>query len=154
VLVDDLDRRRTRRKQAQGVVLEPLHLDPESLAVGDDESEIADLRAVHPRIVDFVHDPEADGEPDARSAERTAHHVLGAAGPGWGDARVPGRMSVGPLQAHGSAIIHPATPAALPSFNRLTSGFWVAGAIRRRVLVSRWSKAGVWPRSARSVRVT
>jgi hypothetical protein len=34
----------------------------------------------------------------------------------------------------------------------MASGFGIAGATRRRVFVSRWSKAGVLPRSARSVR--
>ena len=39
-------------------------------------------------------------------------------------------------------------------FTRPTSGFGVGGATPRKVLVSRWSNAGVLPRTARSVRVT
>src|SRR5215470_16032694 len=43
---------------------------------------------------------------------------------------------------------------ALGPFSRPTSGFGRGAAIRRRVFVSRWSNAGVLPRTARSVRVT
>ena len=42
----------------------------------------------------------------------------------------------------------------LPLFSRSTIGFWAGAETRRRVFVSRWLKAGVLPRTARSVRVT
>ena len=43
---------------------------------------------------------------------------------------------------------------ALLRFSKSTSGFGVGGAMRRRVLVSRWSNGGVTPLTAKSVRVT
>ena len=39
-------------------------------AVGDDKAEVADLRDVDPRIIDFVDDAEAEGEPQPRWTQR------------------------------------------------------------------------------------
>jgi len=61
---------------------------------GNDEAEIADLRAVDAGIVDLVDDAVAEREPDARAAEAAADDVLGAARPGRGDAALAGRRAV------------------------------------------------------------
>ncbi len=85
VPVGDLHRRHARRQQLEGIVLQPLDLDPEPFAVGDDEAEVANLRDVDPRVIDLVDDPEAQGEPHPGRADGAADHVLGAAGPGRRD---------------------------------------------------------------------
>ena len=74
------------------MTVEALDLDPEALAIGNDEAEIADLRNVDARMVDLVNDPAADREPHARGTERTAHDLLGAARPGRRNAGRAGRL--------------------------------------------------------------
>ena len=64
----------------------PLHLAPEACVVGHDESEIADLGPVHPRPVDLVEDPMADGEPDTARDRGGANGVFGATRPRGRDA--------------------------------------------------------------------
>ena len=82
VAMDDLDRRHPRRQQPQLVIVDALDLGPEAVAVADDKAEVANLRDVNPRVVDFVDDAEAEREPQPRGPERAADHVLGAARPG------------------------------------------------------------------------
>ena len=50
----------------QLVAVHALHFNPETLVVGNDETEIADLRNIDARIKHFIHDAAADGEPQAR----------------------------------------------------------------------------------------
>ena len=56
----------------------PLDLDPEPLAVGNDEAEVADLRNVDARVKHLVHDAAADREPQpaAPSAQPTRSLAL------------------------------------------------------------------------------
>src|SRR6202040_4090385 len=82
VLVYDLDRRHARRQQADPVIGDALDLGPEAFAIRDDKAEITDLRNVDPGIIDFVDDAKTESEPQPRNAQRTPHHILGAAGPG------------------------------------------------------------------------
>ena len=63
--VDRVEDRHARVRAAQFAVRAPLHLDPESGAIGDDEPEVAHLRHVHARVVHLVHDPEPRREPHA-----------------------------------------------------------------------------------------
>ncbi len=81
MLMDDFDRGNAGSRLHAAVTAQALHLHPEALAVGDDESEVADLRDVGARVIHLVQDAEARGEPEPRRAERAAHHVLRAAGP-------------------------------------------------------------------------
>lgn len=56
-----------------------LDLGEQSIPVSDDEPEIADASLINARIVDFIDDAVADGEPHpAAFAERGADSVLGA----------------------------------------------------------------------------
>ena len=82
VMVHDVHRGHAGRGEPQLVLPQPLHLDPEARTVGDDETEVADLRQVNARVIDLVDDAAADGEPQARVTERAADHFLGAAAPG------------------------------------------------------------------------
>jgi len=79
---------------ANAVITKPFDLRPEAKAVGNDESEIANLRNVDPRIIHFVDNAESEREPNARGTKRTAHDVLGAAGPSRCDAWTARRMSL------------------------------------------------------------
>jgi hypothetical protein len=63
VLVHDFDRRDPGGQQPKRVIGVALDLGPKAVGSGDDETEIADLRDVDPRIVDFVDDTEAEREP-------------------------------------------------------------------------------------------
>jgi hypothetical protein len=63
MFVHDFDRRNPGGQQPQRVVGMALDLGPETVRSGDDEAEIADLREVDPRIVDFIDDTEAEREP-------------------------------------------------------------------------------------------
>src|SRR5208337_2162988 len=64
---------RARQPKGGDAVIEPLHdhlaiallLGEEGRAVCDDEAEVADAGLIDPRVVDFVEDAVADGEPDA-----------------------------------------------------------------------------------------
>src|SRR5204863_103080 len=107
----DLDGGDARRDEPQRIVGDPLDLDPEAAVVGDDEAEIADLRNIDARIIDFVDDAEAEREPQLRHADRAADHVFRAARPGWPSARMPGRIPyhVALLVAHRSNPQHPRT---------------------------------------------
>src|SRR5579859_2950839 len=59
----------------------------EAVAVGDDEAEVAGAGLVDARIVDFVQDAVAEGEPDAADrGKRGADAGLGAGGPAWRNA--------------------------------------------------------------------
>src|SRR6185312_6780751 len=82
VLVHDAHRGHSRSGERQGVAVHPLHLHPESLSIGDDDAEIADLRKIDARMIDLVEDAAADREPEPRGTERAADHLLGAARPG------------------------------------------------------------------------
>src|SRR6266850_206677 len=104
VRVHDLDRRHSRRQQADPVIGDTLDLGPEAFAIRDDEAEIPDLRNVDPGIIDFVDDAETESEPQPRNAQRAPHHILGAAG--------PGRRNPGPAR---SMFDHR---------NRNLAGFW------------------------------
>ena len=97
---------RAREQKSRHAVFERLHLrgavplffGEEAVVVGDDESEVADAGLVDPRIVDFVEDAVADGEPDATGVgERRADSALGARGPSrpnsWRSGRLNHRFS-------------------------------------------------------------
>ncbi len=76
-----------------------------------------------------------------------------------GDAHRPaGRLPprAGRVAASGrpEAEVRTRQSSYLPVFSRSIIGFCAGAATRRRVFVSRWLKAGVLPRTARSVRVT
>ena len=78
-----------------------LDLGEESAPVGDDEPDVADASLVNPRIVDFIDDAVADGEPHlAALGERGADPVLCARGPSSRNSRPAGRFDhVLPLKA-------------------------------------------------------
>ena len=82
VAMDDVDRRNAGLEEVDRVLPEPLDLHPKALAIGHQETEVADLRNVYSRIVDFVQDPAADGEPESRAARGTADHLFVAGAPG------------------------------------------------------------------------
>src|SRR5205085_2169959 len=63
VLVHDVHRGHAGRGEPQLVLPQPLHLDPEARTVGDDETEVADLRQVNAQVIDYVYYAAADGEP-------------------------------------------------------------------------------------------
>jgi len=63
VLVDDFYRRYARRRERDPISAKALDLDPEPVAIRDDEAEVTDLRNVDARVVDLVQDAVADGEP-------------------------------------------------------------------------------------------
>jgi hypothetical protein len=65
VRMHDLGGRNTGPGQPQPIRIKALDFDPESVAVADDEAEIADLRHVDARMVDLVQDAVADREPHA-----------------------------------------------------------------------------------------
>jgi hypothetical protein len=81
MLVDDFDGRDTGRQQPHPIIGNALDLGPETLVVSDDEAEVTDLRDVDARVIHLVDDAETQGKPQSRNAERTSHHVLGAARP-------------------------------------------------------------------------
>src|SRR5205085_8415466 len=68
-------------QQPQLIIVDTFDLGPKPLTIGDNEAEIADLRNVDPRVIDFVDDAKAEREPQPRRAQCAAHHVLGAACP-------------------------------------------------------------------------
>src|SRR6202011_554082 len=113
MVVDDFYRRRPGRQQPDRVAAQPLDLDPKPGAVGDDEAEVAGLRAVYARIVDLIDDAEAEREPDPRPAEAAADEVLGTAGPGGVDAGLAGRYAVrfGLVFSHERASSRPTAEA-------------------------------------------
>ena len=75
-------------------------LAPEPGAVRDDESEVADLRSVHPRPVDLVENAMSDREPHPAGVVRCADGVLRAARPRWGDTGTAGRSLDGLVGLH------------------------------------------------------
>jgi hypothetical protein len=75
--------------------LQPFDFHPKTTAIGHDESKIADLRNIEPRIVHLVDDAESQRKPDARRTERAADDVFGAAAPRRRDTWTAGCASFG-----------------------------------------------------------
>ena len=71
--VPDAERRDAGLGQFDAAVLHPFDFLPESLAITDDEAEIADMRQVDTPVVDLVHYALADGEPDPCRTQAGAH---------------------------------------------------------------------------------
>ena len=72
-----------------------LLLGKEVLAIGDDETEVADVRSVGPRIVDLIEDAMAERVPDAAGGAQCRPHAgLGARCPSWGNAGPSRRLRI------------------------------------------------------------
>ena len=108
MLVEDFDRRHARRDEPQRVILVALDLGPEAARPGHDKAEIADLRGIDARVIDFVDDAEAEREPKPRRPQRGADDILGAAGPAGrdpGHARSVSEGAFGLCFGHGARIV-------------------------------------------------
>ena len=86
--VNDLDGGSSRDRRPDTVGTEALHLDPDPLPVGHDESEITDLRNIRTRAVDLVQNPVASGKPQTRRPQLADHLIRGTAGPNRGHTRM------------------------------------------------------------------
>ena len=90
VPVQDFDGRDAGTGRRDAVIGIPLDLDPEAVAVSDNEAEIADLRHVDARVVHLVDDAVADGHPKPGWPEGRPNQVFGAARPRRTDAWAAG----------------------------------------------------------------
>ncbi|GAB4351276.1 MAG: hypothetical protein Kow0073_06330 [Immundisolibacter sp.] len=92
--------RHARLGEFYPAVVDTLQLLPETRAVGDDETEVANLRQVDPRAVHLVDDALPDREPYPRVAEAGADRLLGAGAPVGRRARAAGRLVVEKVPGH------------------------------------------------------
>src|SRR6185312_7144939 len=98
---------------------------PVPRAIGDDEAKIANLRTINTRPVDLVEDTAADGQPDARTAQRRADAVFRATCPGRINARCarcahgPTSIAIGPA-VHMCHLVRRIVPDAFAPLIRRT----------------------------------
>ena len=51
--------------QRQLIIVQALYLDPKTVAVGNDESQVANLGDIDARVIDFIYDAVTEGEPQS-----------------------------------------------------------------------------------------